>query len=287
MGLGDIARRFVRNRLAVVGALFLLVVHGVAVLAPWIIPVDPLAVDPIAALRGPEPGHPLGTDEFGRDVLSRLAYGGRVSLAVGLLSMAIALVFGTAVGAASGFFGGAVEVLLMRFTDAMMAIPPFFLLLATLAVLGGTPAAVIVVIGLTSWMGVARVVRSEYLRWREEAFVESARALGARDARILTRHVLPQALPSVIVSATLGVAFAILTESAVSFLGFGIAPPTPTWGNMLMNAQQYLWTSPMLAVYPGLMILLTVLSYNFVGDGLRDALDPFLRGRFLRGRAGA
>lgn len=279
MGLRHIVRRFLRNRLAVAGAAFLVVVHGVALLAPWIIPADPLAVEPAAALQGPTREHPLGTDEFGRDVLSRLAYGGRVSLAVGLLSMVIALAFGTVVGAVSGWFGGAVDAALMRFTDAMMAIPPFFLLLATLAVLGGTPTAVVLVIGLTSWMSVARVVRSEYLRWREEAFVESARALGAADARIVAGHILPQAMPSVIVSATLGVAFAILTESAVSFLGFGIAPPTPTWGNMLMNAQQYVWTSPMLAVYPGAMILLTVLSYNFVGDGLRDALDPFLRGR--------
>jgi peptide/nickel transport system permease protein len=161
----------------------------------------------------------------------------------------------------------------------MMSIPQFFILLAILAVFGGTTTAIIVVIGITSWMSIARVVRSEFIRWRNEVFIEAAVAIGIRPRRIVVHHLLPHAVPSIIVAATLGVGFAILIESAVSFLGLGIQPPTPTWGNMLMNAQQYVWTTPILAVYPGVLILLTVLAYNFLGDGLRDALDPRLRGR--------
>lgn len=256
---------------------YLVAVHLLALVAPYAFSLDPYSTDPMSALQPPRRAHLLGTDEVGRDTLARLVYGARVSLLVGLLSMGVAIVTGSLVGAAAGYFGGVLDAWLMRFTDAMMALPTFFLILAVVAVFGGGPVIVMLVIGLTSWMQVARIVRGEYLRWRVAEFVQAARAIGAGDAQIIRRHIFPQVLPSIIVTATLGVAFAILTESALSYLGLGIQPPIPSWGNMLQNAQQYLWSAPLLAAYPGLMILFTVLSYNFLGDGLRDALDPSLR----------
>ena len=269
-----VLRRFARNRLAVGGALFLVALMLAALFAPFLTPYEPLRTDPLNAFAPPSSAHPLGTDEVGRDVLTRLIYGSRTSLGVGFLVMLIGVVLGTLLGSLSGYFQGTVDMIIMRFTDAVMAIPLFFLLLSILAIFGTSPQAVIVVLGLTSWMGVARVVRSEFIKWRRSAFVEAAHALGAPTLRVIGTHILPQAFPTIIVAATLAVAVAILNESALSYLGLGIQPPQPTWGNMLMNAQQYVWTSPNLALYPGVVILLTVLSYNFVGDGLRDALDP-------------
>lgn len=271
------ARRLRRNPPALAALAFLALIHLVAVLGPWLLPFDPFAADPIARLLGSSLQHPLGTDEIGRDVLARLMLGARVSLAVGFVAMAISVSVGVAFGALAGYFGRWQEITLMRFTDAMMALPTLFVILAALAVFGGGPVTVTVVIGLTAWMPVARVVRGEFLRWRVTEFVDAARAIGARDGRIMFRHILPQVVPSIIVAATLNVAFAILTESAISYLGLGIRPPLPSWGNMLQNAQIYLWSAPNLALYPGLLILATVLAYNFLGDGLRDALDPRLR----------
>jgi peptide/nickel transport system permease protein len=271
------ARRLRRNSPALAAIAFLVAVHLVAVLGPWLLPLDPFAADPITRLSGSSLQHPLGTDEIGRDVLARLVLGARVSLSVGFLAMAISVSVGVAVGALAGYFGRWQEITLMRFTDAMMALPTLFVILAALAVFGGGPVTVTIVIGLTAWMPVARVVRGEFLRWRATEFVDAARIIGARDGRIMFRHILPQVVPSIIVAATLNVAFAILTESAISYLGLGIRPPLPSWGNMLQNAQIYLWSAPNLAVYPGVLILLTVLAYNFLGDGLRDALDPRLK----------
>jgi peptide/nickel transport system permease protein len=271
------ARRLRRSTPAMMALAFLVAIHLLAVAGPAVLPLDPFSTDPLGGLQGASASHMLGTDELGRDVLSRLIYGARVSLLVGLLSMGIAIVTGSMIGGLAGYFGGPADGWLMRFTDAMMALPTFFLILAVLAVFGGGPVVVMLVIGLTSWMQVARIVRGEVLRWRVAEFVEAARVIGASDGQILARHIFPQVAPSIIVTATLGVAFAILTESALSYLGLGIQPPTPSWGNMLQHAQQYLWSAPRLAVYPGGMILLTVLSYNFFGDGLRDALDPSLR----------
>ena len=271
------ARRLRRSTPAMMALGFLVMIHALAVAGPVVLSLDPFSTDPLGGLQGTSALHVLGTDELGRDVLSRLIYGARVSLLVGLLSMGVAIVTGSIIGALAGYFGGAADAWLMRFTDAMMALPTFFLILAVLAVFGGGPVVVMLVIGLTSWMQVARIVRGEVLRWRVAEFVDAARVIGASDGQILARHIFPQVAPSIIVTATLGVAFAILTESALSYLGLGIQPPTPSWGNMLQHAQQYLWSAPRLAVYPGGMILLTVLSYNFFGDGLRDALDPSLR----------
>jgi len=267
-------RRFARNRLAVVSLFLLVAFHLASAAGPALMRQSPFEVDPLAALHPPDPDHPLGTDESGRDVLARLLYGGRVSLAVGVVSVLISVTLGTVVGALSGYFGGSTDSILMRLTDGFMALPTFFLLLVILAVFGGSLVSVIVVIGITSWMALARLVRGEFLRWKAQDFVEAARALGVKDGMIMWRHLLPHTLPSVIVTATLGVAFAILTESAISYLGLGIQLPIPSWGNMLSNSQNYLYTAPLLAVYPGTMILVTVLAYNFLGNGLRDALDP-------------
>jgi peptide/nickel transport system permease protein len=202
-----------------------------------------------------------------------LLYGGQVTLLVGFAAMLTATVLGLLVGATAGFYSGWPDTLLMRLTDTMTA-PAFFLIVTAILVLGSGPVTLIAVIGGTSWMQVARVIYGETLRFKAQDFVLAAEALGARRAAILARHVLPQTIPSVVVSATLGVGFAVLTESAVSYLGLGIQAPTPSWGNMLQNAQQYVWTSPVLAIFPGVVITVVVLAYNFLGDGLRDALDP-------------
>ena len=267
-------RSFRRNRLAVVATAFLILAVLLAALAPLVALRSPDEIDLLNQLIGPSREHPLGTDETGRDVWARLVYGGRVSLAVGLLAMAIGIAIGTCVGAAAGYFGGWTDALLMRLTDGMLVVPTFFLALIVLAMFGPSSANVVLVIGLTQWMVVARVVRSEVLRTVPQEFVTAARALGAADRRIIWRHVLPQAAPSIIVAASLGVANAILTESALSYLGLGIQPPTPTWGNMLSGAQNFIWNKPDLALYPGAMIFLAVLAFNSLGDALRDALDP-------------
>src|SRR5690606_30237636 len=218
--------------------------------------------------------HPFGTDDLSRDVFARMLHGGRVTLIVGLAAMLFSLLIGTVVGACAGFFGKVVESILMRITDAMMAIPTFFFILVALTVLGTSPAMVILVIALAGWMEIARVVYGETLKWKEYEFVEAANASGATPFRILTKYIIPQIVPSIIVSGTLTIAAAILTESAISYLGLGIQAPTATWGNMLQNSQQYIWTAPVLGVLPGVAITIVVLAYNFLGDGLRDALDP-------------
>jgi peptide/nickel transport system permease protein len=200
-------------------------------------------------------------------------YGGRVSLGVGFASVLAAMTIGVALGGIAGYFGGRVDALIMRVADGMLSIPLFFFMLTALALFGSTLPNLIAAIALTSWMAVARVIRGEVLSCKTLEYVEAAHAVGANHLRILWRHILPQALPSVIVAATLGVAYAILTESALSYLGLGVRPPTPSWGNMLSGARSYLWTAPHLAMFPGLLILLTVLAYNSLGDGLRDALS--------------
>jgi peptide/nickel transport system permease protein len=274
-GYGLMWRTFRKNRLALVAGGFLILATLLAILAPVVALRSPDEIDLYSQLAGPSAEHPLGADETGRDVWARLVYGARVSLAVGVLAMAIGIAIGTGVGAAAGYVGGWTDAILMRLTDGMLVVPTFFLALITLAVFGPSATNVVLVIGLTQWMVVARVVRSEVLRTVPQEFVTAARTLGAPDLRILWRHVLPQAMPSIIVAASLGVANAILTESALSFLGLGIQPPTPTWGNMLSGAQNFIWNKPDLALYPGLMILLAVLAFNSLGDAVRDALDPF------------
>lgn len=271
------ATRLASNRVAIVSALFLIVLMVIAAFAPWIAPHDANAVNILASHAPPSDEHWLGTDESGRDVLSRLIVGARASMAVGVIAMVISILIGAVVGGVSGFVGGLVDAILMRFTDGMMAIPYFFLVLIVVAVFGSTFRNIVLVIGVTSWMVVARIVRGEVLRYRNYEFVTAARAIGAGDARLLFRHVFPHTVPSVIVAATLGVANAILLESALSYLGLGIQPPQASWGNMLSNSQAYIWDNPILPLYPGMLILLTVLAFNFLGDALRDALDPQYR----------
>jgi len=271
--------RLRRNRVAMVGLAFILFIIGLAVLGPSLYPRSPTEIDLINRYALPSLQAPLGTDESGRDVLARVMHGSRISLSVGLLAAGLSVALGSLVGCLAGYFGGAVDHLLMRFTDGLLSIPIFFLLLVVVTLLGSTVSNVILALGLTRWMGVARLVRGEVLRYRAMDFILAARSVGARDRRIMFAHLLPQASPSIIVAATLGMARVILVESSLSYLGLGVQPPTATWGNMLSNSQNYIWNAPQLALYPGLLILLTVLAFNALGDGLRDALDPFMIGR--------
>ena len=267
-------RRFARNRMALAGLLVIIGLFGLSLLAGVLAPEDPDRPDLRARLQPPGPGHVLGTDALGRDVLSRLIWGSRVSLKVGLVSVGLATAIGLFFGALAGFYGGLVDGLVMRFCDLMLCFPAMFLILAVISLLEPSIWNVMVVIGLTSWMGVARLVRAEFISLKNRDFVLAARVLGASDARLILRHLLPNALAPVLVSATLGVAGAILLESGLSFLGLGVQPPTATWGVMLADGKDYLSRAWWLSFYPGLAILVTVLSYNLAGEGLRDAIDP-------------
>jgi len=239
----------------------------------WV-PHNPEEINILMRFKGPSLEHRFGTDEMGRDVFARIVYGGRISLSVGTAAMILAITLGSLIGAVAGFWGGAIDAVLMRITESMLSIPVFFFVIVTLAILGSSLIKVILVISLTSWMATARIVRSEILRDKELDYVMAARAIGCSSFRVLFKHALPQVFPLIIVSGTLGVAYAILIESALSFLGLGIQPPIPSWGNMLAGAQSYLWNSPLLVVYPGALIFICVLMFNALGDGLRDALDP-------------
>ena len=272
-GLRHAAARLRRNPLAIASLAFLVVAYGTAVLAPYVAPHSPTRMDLGAFLAPAGPGHLLGTDESGRDVLSRLIYGGRVSLAVGLAAVVVSVVVGVAVGLVTSYFAGWPDIVLMRLTDAILTIPTFFLLLVVMAFFGSSLQNVVLAIGLTSWMGVARLVRGEILRVKASDFVEAARAMGASPGRMMTKHLLPQAGPQIIVAASLGTGGAILAESALSYLGLGVQPPTASWGNMLSGAQNYIWQAPQLAVYPGALVLLTVLAFNFLGEGFRDVFS--------------
>jgi len=270
-------RRFLAHRLMVVSLVSLVVIHLLVFVGPFVWTLRPEATNPGNNLAPLSLTHPLGTDDLGRDEFSRVLHGGQVTLLVGFAAMTTSIILGLFIGAAAAFYGGWTDRVLMRLTDALMAIPNFFLAVVAVTVLGTGPLTLILVIGTTSWMVVARVVYGETLHWKMREFVVAAESSGVKHYRVLWRHILPQTLPSVIVSATLGIGYAVLIESALSYLGLGIQPPTPSWGNMLQNSQQYVFTAPWLAVYPGIAITLVVLAYNFLGDGLRDFLDPRLR----------
>ncbi|MBI4829670.1 MAG: ABC transporter permease [Nitrospinae bacterium] len=271
------AARFRRDTLALAGALIVAALAVTAALAPLIAPYDPAAIDTGNLLSPPTAAHPFGTDDLGRDVFSRMVYGARISLTVGFVAVSIAIVTGAVVGAAAGYAGGWVDGLLMRFVDLMLTIPSFFLILAVIAFLEPSIYNIMIVIGATGWMGVARLVRAEFLALREREFVLAARALGVGSASIVFRHILPNAMAPILVSATLGVGSAILTESSLSFLGIGVRPPTPSWGNILTLGKDYIEFAWWLSVFPGLAILITVMGYNLLGEGIRDALDPRLK----------
>jgi peptide/nickel transport system permease protein len=269
--------RLKRNRMAMTGLALVLGLFVVSVFAPWLAPYDPNQIDLKQVLMPPSPEHFLGTDTLGRDVLSRIIYGSQVSLKVGFVAVGLATLIGLFIGALAGYYGGWVDSGLMRLVDLMLCFPAFFLILAVIAVLEPSIWNIMAVIGLTSWMGVARLVRAEFLSLREREFVTAARALGAGDTRLILRHMLPNALAPVMVSATLGVAGAILTESALSFLGLGVQPPTPSWGNILTAGKDNIEIAWWLSVFPGLAILVTVMSYNLLGEGIREAIDPRLK----------
>ncbi|MEZ4500105.1 MAG: ABC transporter permease [Thermomicrobiales bacterium] len=277
-------RRFMRHKLAVAGVVVLVIVCLSAVLAPAITQ-DPNALSVSERKEGPSREHWFGTDEAGRDIFSRTLYGGRISLTIGLAATVVALVIGTLVGAISGYFGGLIDAVLMRVTDAFLCFPQLFVLIvfATLMrttglrALQGSIGPIALIIGVLSWMGLARIVRATFLALREQEFVDAARASGAGNARIMFKHVLPGAVGPIVVQATLLIAATILVESGLSYLGFGVQPPTSSWGNMLEGAKAHMATLPMYGIAPGMMIFLTVMSINFVGDGLRDALDPHAR----------
>lgn len=269
-------RRFRRNPLAVGGAAVLLLLAASAVFAPVLAPRPPDAVDPRLILRPPSLQHPLGTDDTGRDALSRLLYAGRVSLALGLGVAVLAVSAGAALGALAGYWGGRVDAVISALINTLLSLPVVAVAMVLGSFLHLTPLRLIALISAFSWMNVARLVRGQVISLREWPYVEVARAAGASDWRVLFRHILPGALGPIAVSGTLLVAQAILYESALSFLGFGVRPPTATWGNMLNAAQVYVREAPWLAAFPGLAITISVTSVNFVGEGLRESLDPRL-----------
>jgi peptide/nickel transport system permease protein len=270
-------RAFAKNRLAVVGGAVVLVLVVLALLASHLSRWDPHRPDIKKILDGPSAVHPLGTDQLGRDVLTRMLYGARVSLAVGFVSVGIATGIGMILGAIAGYNGGMVDGVIMRLVDLMLVFPRFFLLLTVLAFLRPSIWTIMAVIGLTGWMGVTRLVRAEFLALREREFVIWSQSVGASGFRVVWRHILPNAMAPVLVAMTLGIPAAILTESGLSFLGLGVQPPFATWGNILNEGKDAIEIAWWLSFYPGLAILVTVLSYNLLGEGIRDALDPRLR----------
>ncbi len=269
-------RRFKRHRLAMAGLIFLIFVMTIALLAPWVATHDYSKMDPGNTLQPPSKAHWFGTDKIGRDLFSRMVWGGRISLSVGFIAAGVSVVVGTIVGALAGYFGGIVDDILMRFTEIMMSFPSIFLLLTIVAVVERSIVNIMIVIGLTSWPSLARLVRGQFLSLREMDYVVAARACGASDSRIAFWHILINAMAPIIVSATLRIGGAILTESALSFLGLGVTDP-PSWGSILNTGRPVIRYAPWITTISGLLIFLTVLSFNYIGDGLRDALDPQLK----------
>jgi peptide/nickel transport system permease protein len=273
----EFRKRFLKNGPAVAGSVVVLALFAVSLLAPWLAPYDPNAIDLKQVLMPPSGLHPFGTDPLGRDVFSRMIWGAGISLKVGFVATGIAIFIGTVLGALAGYYGRWADTVIMRFVDIMLCFPTFFLILAVIAFLEPSIWNIMIVIGLTGWMGVTRLVRADFIALKERDFVQAAHAIGAGDFRIIFLHILPNAMASVLVAATLGVAGAILTESALSFLGIGVQPPTPSWGNILTAGKDNIDIAWWLSFYPGLAILITVLGYNLLGEGIRDALDPRLR----------
>jgi peptide/nickel transport system permease protein len=275
-----IFRKFMKNKLAVTGAIVLMLIILMAILAPVLANHDPAKLNLLDKLQSPNAEHYLGTDDLGRDIFSRLVYGARVSLLVGFASVFGFITIGTVIGSIAGYYGGRIDAFLMRFVDVVIAFPAIFLLITIVSIFEPSLTKLIIVFALISWTFTARLVRGEFLSLRTREFVLAARTMGMRSSTIIFSHILPNAMGPIIVAATLGVGGVILAESALSYLGLGIQPPTPSWGNMLQGAQNFTimlkaWWYPL---FPGLMILITVLAFNFIGDGLRDAFDPKMKG---------
>ena len=267
-------RKLLSNPLVLIGFIIIASVLLLAVIAPLVAPYDPDAIDVKAILLSPSTLHLMGTDGLGRDVFSRMLYGARISLMVGFVAVGIATAIGIVLGAIAGFYRGWVDTLIMRIVDVMLSIPTFFLILAVIAFLTPSIWNIMIVIGLTSWMGVPRLVRAEFLSLRNREFVLAAQALGAKDARLIFTHLLPNSLTPIIVSSILGIASAVLVESGLSFLGLGVQAPQASWGNILTDGKEYIQFAWWLSLFPGLAILITVLGYNLLGDGLREAYNP-------------
>jgi len=271
-------KEFVNNKLAVIAALFILLILIAALFAPLIATQDPTLINSKSVLTSPSKEHIFGTDRLGRDIFSRIVYGSRISLSIGFVAVGIAVMVGILFGAIAGYYGGKLDTALMRFVDLMLCFPTIFLILAVIALLEPSIFNIMVIIGATGWMGVARLVRAQVLTLKERDFVAASKVMGAKDSWIIFRHLIPNAIGPVLVSATLGVGGAILIESALSFLGIGVQPPTPSWGNILMDGRSTLGVAWWLTVFPGLFILFTVLSYNILGETFRDLLEPRIRG---------
>jgi len=270
-------QRLLAHPLILVGGAIVAAVALLAILAPWIAPYDPTEINVHVILMSPSWQHWCGTDTLGRDVYSRMLYGARVSLAVGFVAVGISLLIGLMLGALAGYAGGRADAILMRITDMVLCFPTFFLILAVIAFLKPSIWNIMIVIGLTSWMGVARLVRAEFLSLRQRDFIHAAQGLGVSPLRIMWRYLLPNAMGPILVSAVLGIAGAVLVESGLSFLGLGVQPPNPSWGNILTEGKDNIQIAWWLSVFPGLAILTTVLGYNLLGEGLRDYFDPKLR----------
>lgn len=270
----DLLMKALSNPLALIGFLIILGILLIAVFAPYIAPYDPDAIDVKAILLEPSAAHYMGTDGLGRDVFSRMLFGARISLLVGIVAVGIATFIGIILGAVAGYYRSWVDVLIMRMVDVMLSIPTFFLILAVIAFLTPSIWNIMIVIGLTSWMGVTRLVRAEFLSLREREFVMASQTLGAKDRHLIFKHLLPNSLTPIIVSSVLGIASAVLVESGLSFLGLGVQAPQASWGNILTDGKEYIQFAWWLSLFPGLAILITVLGYNLLGEGLRDALDP-------------
>ena len=264
---------FRTNKLAVAGLVIIVIFSIAAILAP-LYPIDPNAISASERLVGPGSAHIFGTDDMGRDYFARCLYGGRTSLLIGFMAMILSTVIGVVVGSISGFIGGIVDIVLMRLVDALMSLPTFLIMVVMNAYLDAGVKNVIIIIGLLTWMSMARIVRGETLSLKEREYVVYSRVSGQRRMKIIFRHIIPNIMPTIIVSASINVAQAILMESALSFFGLGIVPPTSSWGSMLNSSQGYLTTAPYLAIFPGLLILLTVISFNYLGEVLRKIYEP-------------
>ena len=256
----------------IIGIIIIAILSLAAILAPIISPFEPDAIDRNSLLVSPSSKHLMGTDSLGRDLFSRIVFGARISLSIGIIAVGISTIIGIILGSIAGFYGGRIDSLIMRFVDLMLCFPTFFLILAVVAILEPSIFNIMIIIGLTSWMGTARLIRAEILSLKEREFIQAARAIGASNLRIILRHLIPNAISPVLVSAILGIASAILIESALSFLGLGVQPPVPSWGNILIEAKSTLGIAWWLTLYPGLFILITILGFNLIGEGLRHRI---------------
>jgi len=266
-----------QSPLMFIGAIIVSIVTLLALFAPWIAPYDPAEINVKVILMPPSWEHWCGTDTLGRDIFSRMLFGARISLAVGFVAVGISLLIGLMLGAIAGFNGGRIDGFIMRLTDMVLCFPTFFLILAVIAFLEPSIWNIMIIIGLTSWMGVARLVRAEFLSLRHREFVQAAESLGVSSMRMMWRYLLPNAMGPILVSAVLGIAGAVLVESGLSFLGLGVQPPTPSWGNILIEGKDNIEIAWWISMFPGLAILITVLGYNLLGEGLRDHFDPKLK----------